>query len=118
MRQNPEEKIQVAVADNLRARAYSGVVWFHCPNGGRRHIRTAVKLKAMGVRPGVSDIIAFHKGEAFALELKAPKGRPTIEQLEFLARWRANGGHGVVAEGEDEAIACLEAWGLLRGRSA
>jgi hypothetical protein len=71
-------------------------------------------LKSMGMRAGVSDIILFHKKELFALELKAPNGRPTAEQLEFQSDIREAGGHSVVAEGLDEALGCLSAWGLLR----
>ena len=113
-----EDAIQIAIANHLRARAKPGVVWWHCPNGGRRSIREAVRFKKMGVRAGVSDIIAYHNREAFALELKAPKGRPTVEQLEFQADFRAAGGHAVVAQGQDEALAILEAWGLLNGKTA
>lgn len=113
-RKNPEEQIQCAVVDHLRYRAYPDVVWFHVPNGGKRNIATAARLKRMGVRAGVSDILAFRCGEMFALELKAPKGRPTETQLEFLSNWREAGGHGVVAEGVGEAIAVLESWNLIR----
>lgn len=110
-----EDEIQIAVVQHLRTRAVPGVVFWHSPNGGKRNIQEAARFKKLGVRSGVSDIIAYHKGEAFALELKAPKGRPTEEQLEFLSEWRSNGGHGVVAEGLDEALCILETWGLLRG---
>ena len=68
----------------------------------------------MGVLPGVSDWLLFADKELFALELKADGGRPTVPQLEFQDLVRANGGHAVVAEGLDEAIGCLDVWGLLR----
>jgi hypothetical protein len=55
--------------------------------------------------------------EGFALELKRPGGRLSEAQLEFLARFNDAGGHSAVAEGLDRALACLEAWGLLSGRS-
>lgn len=110
---HPEDEIQIAVAAHLRARG-TDALWWHTPNGGRRGMIEAVRFKKFGVRPGVSDIMAIHKGEMFGLELKAPNGRPTETQLAFLSALRANGGHGVVAEGLDEALAILEAWGLLR----
>lgn len=116
-RAQPEYKIQVAVASQLRARAAPGVVWFHPANGGWRNLREAARLKYMGVRPGASDIIAFHRGEFFALELKAPKGRPTEAQLAFIDEIKAAGGFGVVAEGLDEAVSILECWGLLKGKA-
>jgi len=74
----------------------------------------AVNLKRMGVRPGVSDLILFHNRELFALELKAPGGRPTVEQMEFQSDIRDAGGHAFVAIGLDEALNCLNMWGLLR----
>jgi hypothetical protein len=72
----------------------------------------------LGVRAGVSDILALHHGKFFALELKAPGGRPTEDQLAFISDVQANGGFTCVAEGLDEALRALETWGLLRGVSA
>jgi hypothetical protein len=65
----------------------------------------------------VSDILAFFNGELFCLELKAPDGRPSEGQLEFLSDIQKQGAYGCVAEGRSEAIAVLEAWGLLRGKA-
>lgn len=59
----------------------------HVPNGGARSKGEAGKLKAMGVRKGVSDIInpfAQPGGKGFACELKAPGGVATPEQKDFL----------------------------------
>jgi len=113
-----EDQIHIAVCDQLRARAHSDVLWWHTANEGKRKPRQGRTLKRMGMLPGVSDFICIHGGEIFALELKAEGGRPTESQLEFQSRVRTAGGHAVVAEGLDEAIACLEAWRLLRGRAA
>lgn len=113
-RQNPEAQIHRAVAQQLTLRARPEVLWFHVPNGGSRNVIEAVNLKRMGTLAGVSDLLAFHNGEFFALELKAPGGRPTIPQMEFQSRWRDAGGHAVVAEGLDEAIACFDMWGVFR----
>jgi hypothetical protein len=116
-RKHPEDDIQRAVVQHLRARATPGTVYWHTPNGGHRNMIEAVRFKSLGVRAGVSDIIALRNKEAFALELKAPGGRPTEAQLEFQSDFRAAGGHAVVAEGLDEALRILEAWNLLK-RSA
>lgn len=109
-----ELEIHKAVVANLRALCTPGALYWHTPNDAKRSYKTASRLKSMGMRAGVSDIIAVHQGEIFALELKADKGRPTESQLEFLDDLRAAGGHGAVAEGLDEALACLEAWDILR----
>jgi len=58
--------------------------------------------------------LLWHQGNSFALELKAPGGRPTEAQLDFLARFNEAGGHSACAEGVDRAVAVLESWQLLR----
>lgn len=118
----PEQIIHKAVAHHLRQRAVPGLMWWHTPNGarmpGRRgHVQGAI-AKGLGVRAGVSDILALHEGKFFALELKAPGGRPTEEQLRFIGDVRANGGFTCVAEGLDQALRALEMWGLVRGVTA
>lgn len=118
----PEQDIQKTVVAHLKARGVPGIVFFHVPNGarmpGRRGAIQGAIAKGMGVRAGVSDILALHRGEFFALELKALGGRPTVDQLSFLHEVRDNGGHICVAEGLDEALRALEMWGLLRGVAA
>jgi hypothetical protein len=109
-----EFQVHTAVAEHLRLRAAPGVLWLHCPNGERRDARTAAKLKYMGVRAGAADLLLWHNGNAFALELKRPGGRLSEAQLEFLARFNDAGGHSAVAHGVDAALAALAGWGLLR----
>jgi len=110
-----EEAIHRAVVAHLRAIINSEAVWFHVANGPTASPQYRRKLAALGLRPGVSDLICLHNGEAFALELKREaKGRVSAHQNKFLSDWRNAGGHGVVAEGLDEALACIKAWGWLR----
>ena len=111
-----EAQVHNAVVAHLRARAKPSVLWVHPPNGEKRDARTGAKLKRMGALAGASDFLLWHQGNSFALELKAPGGRPTEAQLEFLARFNEAGGHSAWAEGVDRAVACLEGWGLLVGR--
>jgi hypothetical protein len=113
-----EFQVHSAVAEHLRLRAKPDVLWLHCANGERRDARTGAKLKHMGVLAGAADLLLWHNGNSFALELKRPGGRLSEAQLEFLARFAEAGGHTAVAEGIDRAIACLEGWQLLRGRAA
>lgn len=85
---------------------------FSVPNGSDRHPAVAGKLKAEGVRRGVSDYIALvPKGEfhGLAIELKtADGGAHSKEQTEFINRARANGYRAEFAHGWVEAwrIAC------------
>jgi hypothetical protein len=89
-RQRPEAAIHAAVCDHLRLRAKPDVLWLHPANGGTRDIREAARFKRMGVLAGASDLLFWHRGNSFALELKSPGGRLSDAQLEFLARWGAN----------------------------
>jgi hypothetical protein len=109
-----EYEIHLAVVDHLRQRGNPNAVWWHTPNQSKANPQYRRKLAAMGLRPGVSDLTFLLNKEAFALELKRDGGRPTESQLEFLDDWRAAGGHGVVAEGLDEALAICKTWGLIR----
>jgi len=117
LRQRPEAAIQRAVFQHLGARGAPGVFAFHPANGGYRKPVEAAILKGMGVVAGVPDVIAIHNGRCFALELKAEGGRATDKQLEAIAAMEAAGAFTAIAEGLDRALACLEAWGLLLGRS-
>lgn len=120
--QRPEQTIHFAVANHLRQRSAADLVWFHCPNGarfgGKNPAMHGAIMKRLGVRAGVSDFILLHNGNFHALELKAPGGRPTESQLEFLSDVNRAGGYSVCAEGLDEAICWLETQGLLRGKAA
>ncbi len=70
----------------------------------------------LGVRRGVSDLLLWHRGRSFALELKAENGRTSAAQREFLADMERAGVLTAVAVGLDAALRRLEEWGLLRGR--
>jgi hypothetical protein len=72
----------------------------------------------MGALAGASDLLLWHRGNSFALELKSPGGRPSDAQLDFLARFNDAGGHSASAEGVNRALDVLESWGLLRGRAS
>lgn len=60
---------------------------FAIPNGGVRHIKTALKLKEEGVLSGVSDLfLMMPKGNfhGMFIEMKAEKGKIQPSQQEFL----------------------------------
>ena len=109
-----EDAIQRAVFEHLAVRGAPGVFAFHPANGGYRRPVEAARLKALGVRPGVPDVIAIHHGQVFAIELKREGGRPTDAQLQAIEDIRAAGGHAQLCHGLDQALAVLEGWGLLR----
>jgi len=64
------------------------------PNGGKRNPREAVRLKAEGVKPGVSDLLLPLRRQGMSglwTEMKAPGKKPTDPQLEWLERMRRAG---------------------------
>ena len=116
-RNRPEDIIQRAVLDHLRVRSAPNVFAFHPANGGWRSRVEAKILKGLGVRAGVPDLIAIHRGEVFAIELKSESGRATAAQLQAIKDIRRAGGHAEICHGIDAAIKQLEEWHLLRGHA-
>lgn len=114
----PEQTIQRAVVQHLRQRGVPGLVFIHVPNGGKRRPIEAAVFKGIGVRAGASDLLLWHAGKSFALELKVPGGRATESQLEFLADMERAGAFTSLSEGLTAALRALESWGLLRGVAA
>lgn len=92
---------------------YSNI--FAIPNGGFRHITTARKLKAEGVRPGVPDVFVgvprFPHAGLF-LEFKMPKGVVSAVQATWADRLQTVGYAYAVVRSVDEAIETTE--GYLR----
>ena len=117
-RASPEAAIQRAVFQHLAQRSAPGVFAFHVPNGGYRKPIEAAIMKGMGVKAGVPDVIAIYQGNVYALELKAETGKPTEKQLLAVENIRNAGGFAAICYGLDRAIACLETWGILKGRAA
>jgi hypothetical protein len=84
--------------------------------GGSRHPAEAKKLRQMGVRQGIPDLLLPHampdaSGGAswgLALELKSPSGRLRDEQRWWLRRLLEQGWAVAVAYGFDEARYIIE----------
>ena len=84
---------------------------FHAiPNGGHRARRTAAKLKAEGVLPGVPDYClpvprgGFH---GLYIELKSLTGYASREQRQFIANVRRHGYRAEVCRGWEQAWAVI-----------
>lgn len=83
------------------------------PNGGFRHIGTARRLKAEGVKSGVPDVFLAIPTQGYHglfLELKAPKGRVSPGQSEMLDLLRSKGYVGRVCYGWDQAREAIEGY--------
>lgn len=110
----PEEQIQRAVFQHIRARGFPGVFAFHVPMGGYRRKTEAAILKAMGAVAGVPDIIIVYRGTCHGLELKAWKGKVSNQQRSAMNALEIAGARVAVAYTIDEALITLESWGILK----
>lgn len=89
-------------------------VWFHVPNGEYRCKRTAARLKSMGVRAGVLDIVVILPGgRAALLELKKIGGRLSKEQKLFIEQAELSGALIGVAHTPEQVRRILTDWGAL-----
>ena len=89
---------------------------FHIPNGGLRNKVVATKMKAEGVKPGVSDYFLpvpawdcdyYLQYHGLWIELKAQKKYPTTSQREFLNDMRQQGYAAYWCMGWEEASQIL-----------
>jgi hypothetical protein len=110
-----ELQLHMAVADVLRRYAKPDWRWSHFPSGEHRDVRTAAKLKAMGVQRGWPDFVLLDpSGRLHALELKR-QGETLSDDQEAFQEWAiARGVPHSVVRSVDEALAVLDAWGALR----
>ncbi|MDR1039448.1 MAG: VRR-NUC domain-containing protein [Deltaproteobacteria bacterium] len=106
-----EHREQTAVIQWIR-RNHPEVFFFAIPNGGRRGLGEALRLKAEGVVPGVPDIcVAAARGgfHGLYLEMKRPcGGTVSPAQKDALSRLDAAGYRTEVCRGAEAAIGVLK----------
>ena len=84
---------------------------FAIPNGGKRHVAVARKLKAEGVKAGAPDIcLPVGRGgwNALYIELKHGRNKATQEQRWWIGELRAYGNRAEVAYEFEGAKALIE----------
>jgi hypothetical protein len=113
-KQPSEASIHIAVVQALRQLAAPRVVWWHTPNGELRDKRTAAKLKAMGTRAGIPDLVLVIGGKLHTLELKTATGRLSPAQISMRAELEAASCTWASAHSTTEALNVLTSWGALR----
>lgn len=93
---------------------YKDKALFAIPNGGKRNMVTALKLKAEGVRPGVPDLMLAKVSSGYHglfIELKRTKGGSTSkEQKQWLQYLNRAGYRAVVCKGWLEAKEVIECY--------
>jgi hypothetical protein len=82
---------------------------YHIPNGGKRSKTEALRLKAEGVKPGVSDLclpVPMNGYHGMYIEMKRPdhKNKPTEDQRDWLDYFNRVGYKAVVCYGYEEAV--------------
>ena len=108
-----EEQFQRSVADFFAWALPPDVLWFAVPNGGWRNKAVAAKLKAGGVRPGVSDFVLVYEGRAYFLELKAKGGQQSEAQIVFEAdACRAGAEYRLAADTIEDVRRAIRRWGI------
>lgn len=108
-----EAEIQMMVVEWLRLHeAVGGYLFFSVPNEGMDRANPArlAKLKRMGLRPGVSDLVIVKDGQAHFLEIKKPGGKRSVGQVDFAADCMIAGSKYGLAWSYDEAINILQKW--------
>lgn len=103
-----EDQLQIACIRwfDFQHAAFSWAL-FHVPNGGKRNAKEAARFKAMGVRPGVPDLLFIlprGKYHYLAIELKVGRNKQTERQLQYEALINAMGGKYIVVRSLEEFI--------------
>lgn len=108
---NPEEQIHRSIATYLRIK-HPAILFYHPANGEKRGIQAAVRLKAMGVVPGVPDLVLIMPdGTHGYMEIK-PEGKYLSPvQKTFHAELRNRNVLVATVRSLDDVAETLREWG-------
>lgn len=109
-RKHPEDQIQTAIVAFLAVYESQGKLsYFAVPNGEKRDAVTGAKLKRLGTRAGVPDIVILFPGNhTIFLEVKAPKGALSESQTAWFTWLNAARYTVAVVRSVDEAKAMID----------
>ncbi len=108
-----ESSIQAQIVSTLSA---LGIFLFAVPNeaAGKITPQKAARLKAMGLRSGISDLIIIGSdGRAYFMEVKTETGRLSESQKRFQAYCATKGWIYTVVRSVDDAIDFCKKYQLL-----
>lgn len=111
-RRHDEDELQHAVCLFLAVALPSDATYFAVPNGGKRHAREAARMKGLGLRAGVPDLIVIHRGRALFLELKTKRGVMSAAQKAMQQLLIYSGATVVVCRRVDDVERALRDAGL------
>lgn len=103
----PEDRLQIAVATYLRAK-YPETLWCHIANERQTSPQRGAKLKKMGVRAGMPDVMVFRRSGTnkyigLAIELKVGNNKPTEAQYDVMYHLKCLGWFTAFCWSFDEA---------------
>lgn len=107
-----EDRIQASI---VQALSLLRIYFFYVPNSeaGATSPAKGARMKAMGLRAGVSDLIIMAPGgKGYGLEVKTSTGVLSDKQKEFRAKCEELGWPYAVARSVDEAVAIVKKWGI------
>ncbi len=109
-RKYDEQKLHIAVVEHLRT-AFPDILFTH-PANQARSPQEGAKLKRMGVRAGVADLLLWwHPNGYGAIELKARAGTESLPQKTFGFLFTRIGGKYAVCKSVGEVHKILIGWG-------
>jgi hypothetical protein len=115
-----EAEIQIQLVQYLALAAPSrGFLFWSTPNEGMGNARSGagigrmVRLKKMGLRSGVADLVIVKEGHVYFLEMKRRLGKQSANQLVFEADAIRAGADYAVAHSFDEAVNILKSWQII-----
>ena len=110
-----EFAIHCMVADTLDRWITRGWRYSHIPSGEAREPVTGARLKRMGLKPGLFDLLLIDpNGRHYWLELKRKANTMSSSQLEWAAFFNITGVPHATAVGYQQAIDQLKLWGAVR----
>ena len=96
----------------LRVALPAHAVVFHVPNGGARNAIVGGKLKALGTVAGIPDLCVILRGKVYFLEVKAPGGTESRDQIAVFERLQQAGACVAVARSVTEVRDIVRRWGI------
>jgi len=92
-----------------------GYCWWAVPNGGRRTLGVARKMKAEGAKAGVPDITLIHNGKYYGIEVKKPKtgtpqGRLSKSQISMIKHIEDAGSKVGIVYSVLDVLNLLKSW--------
>lgn len=115
MKTESQEQIEVFTWSKKNMKAHPELkLMFHIPNGGKRNIATASRLKLEGVKPGVPDImlpVAKRGYHGLFIEMKRIKGGSLSPKQKDWFTWLKKQGYiPLRANGAKEAINIIKGY--------